>query len=118
MSNTRNTPVEALEFALPIRIEEYSLRRGSGGRGQHRGGEGLVRAIRFLAQATATVTAERRHHGPYGLAGGEAGAPGRNVLVRDNRPTDLPGKTTLALQPGDVLRLETPGGGGWGDKSA
>jgi len=115
MSNTRNTPVEALEFSLPIRVESYSLRRGSGGRGQHSGGEGLVRAIRFLSRTTATITAERRRRGPYGLAGGEPGAPGRNVLVREGQETPLPGKTTLALQPGDVLRIETPGGGGWGE---
>jgi len=114
MSNTRNTPVEALEMAYPIRVEEYSLRRGSGGRGRHRGGEGLVRAIRFLAPATATLTGERRRRAPYGLAGGQPGAPGRNVLIRDDAPTDLPGKMTLSLQPGDVIRVETPGGGGWG----
>ena len=114
MSNTRNTPVEALELAYPIRVEEYSLRRGSGGGGRHKGGEGLVRAIRFLAPATATLTGERRRRAPYGLAGGEPGAPGRNVLIRDGAPTDLPGKTTLSLHPGDVIRVETPGGGGWG----
>jgi len=115
MSNTRNTPVEALEYALPIRVEAYSLRRESGGRGRHAGGDGLVRAIRFLAPATATLTAERRRRGPYGLAGGKPGAPGRNVLIRDGAETALPGKTTLALQAGDVLRIETPGGGGWGE---
>ncbi len=114
MSNTRNTPVEALELAYPIRVEEYSLRRGSGGGGRHKGGEGLVRAIRFLAPATATLTGERRRRAPYGLAGGEPGAPGRNVLIRDGAPTDLPGKTTLSLHPGDAIRVETPGGGGWG----
>jgi len=120
MSNTRNTPVEALEYAYPIRVERYALRRGSGGEGRHRGGDGLVRALRFLAPATATLTSERRRRAPYGLAGGAPGAPGRNVLIRRNsllrdaEPTDLPGKVTLALQPGDVLHIETPGGGGWG----
>jgi len=116
MSNTRNTPVEALEMAYPIRVESYSLRHGSGGRGQHTGGDGLVRAIRFLAAATATLTGERRRRAPYGLAGGEPGAPGRNVLLRDDTSIDLPGKFTLALQPGDVIRVETPGGGGWGEQ--
>jgi N-methylhydantoinase B len=114
MSNTRNTPVEALEMAYPIRVETYALRHDSGGRGRHSGGDGLVRAIRFLAAATATLTGERRRLAPYGLAGGQPGAPGRNSLIRDGAPTDLPGKTTLALQPGDVIRVETPGGGGWG----
>ncbi len=115
MSNTRNTPVEALELAYPIRVEAYSLRHGSGGRGRYRGGDGLVRTIRFLAAATATLTGERRRRAPYGLAGGEPGAPGRNTLIHDGTPIDLPGKTTLALQPGDVIRVETPGGGGWGE---
>ena len=114
MSNTRNTPVEALEMAYPIRVEAYALRHDSGGRGRHTGGDGLIRAIRFLASATATLTGERRRLAPYGLAGGEPGAPGRNTLLRDGVPIDLPGKTTLALQPGDVVWIETPGGGGWG----
>jgi N-methylhydantoinase B len=114
MSNTRNTPVEALEMAYPIRIEEYSLRQDSGGRGLHAGGDGLVRAIRFLAPATATITADRRRRGPYGLAGGEPGAPGRNALIRQGQTIELPGKTTLAVEPGDVVHVETPGGGGWG----
>ncbi|MCW5861509.1 MAG: hydantoinase B/oxoprolinase family protein [Anaerolineae bacterium] len=115
MSNTRNTPVEALEYSYPIRVETYALRRGSGGRGRHSGGDGLLRAIRFLSPATATITSERRRRGPYGLSGGEAGAPGRNALLRDGQAVELPGKATLALEPGDVIRLETPGGGGWGE---
>ena len=82
--------------------------------GRHRGGEGLVRAIRFLAPATATLTGERRRLAPYGLAGGEPGAPGRNTLIRDGASADLPGKVTLSIQPGDVIHIETPGGGGWG----
>jgi len=114
MSNTRNTPVEALEMAYPIRVEAYALRHGSGGRGQHTGGDGLVRAICFLISATATLTGERRRRVPYGLAGGQPGAPGHNTLLRDGAAIDLPGKTTLALRPGDVIRIETPGGGGWG----
>ena len=114
MSNTRNTPVEALEMAYPIRVEAYALRHGSGGRGQHTGGDGLVRAICFLISATATLTGERRRRAPNGLAGGQPGAPGHNTLLRDGAAIDLPGKTTLALRPGDVIRIETPGGGGWG----
>ncbi len=114
MSNTRNTPVEALEIAYPIRVEAYSLRHGSGGQGRHTGGDGLVRAIHFLAAATATLTGERRRHAPYGLAGGQPGTPGHNTLIRDGATRDLPGKTTLVLRPGDVIRVETPGGGGWG----
>jgi N-methylhydantoinase B len=114
MSNTRNTPIEALEYGFPIRVEEYSLRDGSGGRGRHCGGDGLVRSIRFLAPATATITAERRRQPPYGLHGGEPGALGRNILIRDGKAAELPGKVTLAVKPNDVVSIETPGGGGWG----
>jgi len=114
MSNTRNTPVEALEYTFPIRVEAYSLRRGSGGRGLHRGGDGLERDIRFLAPATVTITAERRRRSPYGLAGGKAGAAGRNMLIRGGESTELPGKATFAVEADDTIRIETPGGGGWG----
>ena len=114
MSHTRNTPVETLEMAFPIRVEEYSLRRGSGGRGRQRGGDGLIRAICFLAPATVTITAERRRRGPYGLCGGHPGAPGRNVLLRPTGVMELPGKATFTVEPGDIIRVETPGGGGWG----
>jgi N-methylhydantoinase B len=114
MSNTRNTPIEALEYSYPIRIETYSLREGSGGRGQHAGGDGLKRTIRFLAPATVTITAERRRRGPYGLAGGQAGQPGRNTLHQGEETQDLPGKTTFTVQAGDAVEIDTPGGGGWG----
>jgi N-methylhydantoinase B len=113
MSNTRNTPVEALEYSFPIRVEEYSLREDSGGRGRHRGGDGLRRSIRFLALATVTITAERRRRSPYGLAGGEPGAPGRNRVIRDGQTIELPGKTTLGVDADDIILIETPGGGGW-----
>jgi N-methylhydantoinase B len=118
MSNTRNTPIEALEYAFPIRVEEYNLRAGSGGGGRHRGGDGLTRAIRFLAPATVTLTAERRRRPPYGLYDGEPGAPGRDTLIRGERAMELPGKATFQVEPGDVVRIETPGGGGWGRSAA
>ena len=114
MSNTRNTPVEALEYDYPVRIERYALRAGSGGRGQFDGGDGITRAIRFMAPATVTITADRRRRGPYGLAHGRSGRPGRNVLVRQSEELELPGKTTLTAEPGDIILIETPGGGGWG----
>jgi N-methylhydantoinase B len=115
MSNTRNTPIEALEHALPVRVERYALRRGSGGRGRHRGGDGLRRDLCFLVPVTATLLTERRRRAPWGLRGGQPGAPGRNRLLRPGQaPVDLPGKCTLRLEAGDVLSLETPGGGGWG----
>lgn len=114
MSNTRNTPVEALEYAFPLRVIEYSLRDGSGGDGRYRGGDGLVRAIQFLSPVTVTLMSERRERRPYGLQGGEAGECGQNILVRGDEATALPGKVTLELKTGDILRIETPGGGGWG----
>jgi N-methylhydantoinase B len=113
MSNTRNTPVEALEHSFPLRVTEYSLRQSSGGRGTHRGGEGLVRSIQFLAPVTVTITSERRERPPYGLQGGEPGKVGRNMLIRNGEEIPLPGKVTADLRPGDILRIETPGGGGW-----
>ena len=114
MSNTLNTPVEALEYAFPLRVEHYKLRSGSGGEGRQHGGEGLVRQIRFLAPVTVTITSERRDRPPYGLQGGQVGAPGRNVLMRGDEEQLLPGKVSLQLQAGEGIRIETPGGGGWG----
>jgi N-methylhydantoinase B len=118
MSNTRNTPIEALEHALPVRVECYTLRRGSGGAGRHPGGDGLRRDLRFLVPVTATFLSERRRHAPWGLAGGRPGAVGRNSLLRGGLETELPGKFTLSLLPGDVLSIQTPGGGGWGEAQA
>ncbi|RME53664.1 MAG: hydantoinase B/oxoprolinase family protein, partial [Caldilineae bacterium] len=115
MSNTLNTPVEALEMAYPLRLVRYGLRRGSGGTGRHRGGDGLVREYELLGDTTVTVLSERRVVGPWGLAGGQNGAPGRNVLIhRDGREEELPSKFTRRLRAGERLRIETPGGGGWG----
>jgi N-methylhydantoinase B len=114
MTNTRNTPVEALEQDLPLQVEAYALRDGSGGAGAHRGGEGIRRVYRFLAAATVTVNSERRHSAPYGLRGGEPGLPGRNVLIREGVEIPLEGKATFQVAAGDRLVIETPGGGGWG----
>jgi N-methylhydantoinase B/oxoprolinase/acetone carboxylase alpha subunit len=115
MTNTLNTPVEALEHAYPFRVRRYHLRRSSGGQGLHAGGDGIVREIEVLAPCDATLLTERRTLAPYGLAGGNAGAPGRNTLVRaDGREELLPAKITVRLAPGDAIRVETPGGGGWG----
>jgi N-methylhydantoinase B len=114
MTNTLNTPVEALEYAYPFRVRCYALRPGSGGRGAHRGGDGLVREIEFLCPAAVTILSERRRTAPYGLRGGESGARGRNVLIRDGEEQDLPGKVQFQAREGDVLSMRTPGGGGWG----
>jgi N-methylhydantoinase B len=118
MTNTLNTPVEALEIAFPFRLLRYALRRGSGGAGRHRGGDGIVREVRFLAPATVTMLSERRAVAPWGLAGGAPGQPGRNVLVRagkEEQEEELPSKFSVRVAPGDQLRVETPGGGGWGN---
>jgi N-methylhydantoinase B len=111
MSNTLNTPVESLETALPLRVDEYSLRRGSGGRGKHRGGDGARRVYRPTEPCTVTLLTERRRRVPRGAHGGGGGARGINTL--DGR--ELPPKCRESLAPGSVLLIETPGGGGWGD---
>jgi N-methylhydantoinase B len=110
MSNTLNTPVEALELEFPLRVVEYSLRRGSGGDGRWRGGDGVIRELEALAQLRYSLITERRRHAPPGAAGGEPGLPGRNLL--DGR--ELPPKVSGELAPGQRLRIETPGGGGYG----
>src|SRR2546426_498016 len=115
MTNTLNTPVEPLEFAYPPRIEEYRLIPGTGGPGQHSGGDGIRRSVRFLARrGTASILSERRALRPKGLEGGDDGRPGKNLLVRNGRRRRLPAKVTLELRRGDLLVIETPGGGGWG----
>jgi N-methylhydantoinase B len=110
MSNTLNTPVEALELEFPLRAAEYAVRRGTGGHGRHRGGDGVVRELEALAPMRFSLISERRRHAPPGAAGGEPGAPGRNLLNGE----ELPGKVSGELRPGDRLRIETPGGGGHG----
>jgi N-methylhydantoinase B len=109
MSNTLSTPTEALELAYPIRVERNALRLGSGGGGRHRGGDGVVRELRVLEPCRVSIVSERRRHAPKGRKGGAPGAPGRNLLNGE----ELPAKVTRALGPGDVVRIETPGGGGY-----
>jgi N-methylhydantoinase B len=116
MTNSMNTPVEAFETAYPARIVRYTLRRGSGGKGKYRGGDGIVREIRFLTKAQVTVLSDRRKFAPYGLEGGKPGKRGRNRILRANGAVeDRPGKFAASLGAGDVLSIETPGGGGWGE---
>ncbi len=115
MSNTLNTPVEALELEFPVRVTRYALRPGSGGAGAHRGGDGVVRELQALRDMTFSVIGERRRHAPPGAAGGADGTPGRTVLTgADGRETVLDGKATGPLRAGERLRQETPGGGGYG----
>ncbi len=116
MTNTQNTPVEALESALPLRVLRYALRDGSGGDGRHRGGDGIVRDYEFLVPAQITLNTERRGFAPYGLNGGQPGQPGQNLLLRadDAEPQAIPAKYTARLAPGDRISIATPGGGGWG----
>jgi N-methylhydantoinase B len=114
MTNSLNTPVEALEYAYPFRVRRYSYRGGSGGAGRFHGGDGLVREIELLGAAQVTMLADRRVFGPYGLNGGSEGAKGRTVLVTGKTEKALPGKCNLQVSAGDVIRIETPGGGGWG----
>ncbi|MGI8861908.1 MAG: hydantoinase B/oxoprolinase family protein [Gaiellaceae bacterium] len=110
MSNTLNTPVEALELSYPLRVERYELRRGSGGAGLFRGGDGVVRELRVLEQCRLSLLTQRRELAPRGAAGGAEGLPGRNLL----NEKELPAFVTMDLEPGDLLRIETPGGGGYG----
>lgn len=120
MTNTRLTDVELLEHRYPVRVRSFAIRRGSGGLGLHRGGDGVIREIEFLQPATASLLTQRR--GPYapsGLAGGQSGALGRNELRRAEAPETtiaLPASALIALQPGDLLSIHTPGGGGYGVK--
>jgi N-methylhydantoinase B/oxoprolinase/acetone carboxylase alpha subunit len=117
MTNTRDTPVEALERSLPLRVRRYALRRGTGGGGAHRGGDGIERELEMLEDTTASLVTERRTSAPWGLAGGAPGAVGENWLLPggdDRRARALPDKVTVALSEGDVLRIRTPGGGGYG----
>ncbi len=113
MTNTLNTPVEALEHACPIEVAYFRIRRGSGGSGIWRGGDGLERAYRLPTSTEVTLLSERRRHPPPGLAGGGPGAPGENLLIRQGTPLALPGKATFKARAGDALVVRTPGGGGF-----
>lgn len=118
MTNTQNTPAEAMELDYPLRVWRYELRPASGGAGAHPGGDGLVREVEVLADCTLTVQSERRENAPWGLAGGRPGAVGHNILRRaDGTEVELPSKGTWQLTRGDRIRIETPGGGGWGKPS-
>lgn len=114
MTNSLNTPVEALEYAYPFRVRQYSYRKNSGGAGKHRGGDGLIREIELLGAAQVTLLSDRRMFAPYGLAGGESGSTGRSDLIVEGATTPLPGKCNIQTDAGAILRIATPGGGGWG----
>ncbi len=114
MTNSLNTPAEALEYAYPLRVREYRLRKGSGGRGKQRGGDGVVREIETLVPSRMSLLADRRMRGSYGLSGGAAGHPAVDTIIRDNRKQRINAKSSHELKPGDRIRIETPGGGGWG----
>jgi len=108
--------VEAIEHYLPVRITQYSLRKHSGGAGASRGGDGIVREYEMLTDTSVTLLSDRREGAPYGAEGGEPGQSGRNTLIRDGKSQRLPGKVQMALKAGDRLRIETPGGGGYGKR--
>jgi len=114
MTNTLNTPVEALEYAYPLRVLRYAIRKGTGGMGKFRGGEGVQRDIELLTNAQVTLLTERRDRGPYGINGGQPGNPGQNLIIRGEKEISLPGKGSVDLQSGDILSIRTPGGGGYG----
>jgi N-methylhydantoinase B len=115
MTNSLNTPIEAFEHTYPFRVRRYAVRRGSGGGGRFRGGDAIVRELEALCRAQVTILSDRRRYAPYGLNGGEAGRPGRNTLVMtDGTERELGGKASATVEAGTVVRVETPGGGGYG----
>ena len=115
MTNSLNTPAEALEYAYPLRVRKYSLRAGSGGEGEFRGGDGIVREIEVLTDCEVTLLADRRSRGPWGLSGGADGAPGKTFITRSDGSVDeMPAKFSTRLRSGERIKIETPGGGGWG----
>ena len=117
MTNSLNTPAEALEYSYPFRVTRYSLRTDSGGDGKHRGGDGIVRELEMLTDAEVTLLSDRRKTRPYGLSGGGDGTPGRtSVLRNDGSEEELPSKGSTRLKRGERVRVETPGGGGWGSR--
>lgn len=117
MTNTMNTPIEALEFAFPLRLKQYAIRRGSGGPGKFNGGDGLIRDVEFLGPARVTLLSERRKLPPPGSKGGSHAHPGENVLFKSGyEEIKLSGKETIDVSSGDILSIRTPGGGGWGNQ--
>ena len=116
MTNSLNTPLEALENYLPLRIKRYCLRRGSGGGGKNKGGEGIIREYEFHVPTQVTIISERRKFAPYGIQGGKSGKKGKNILISKGKKIPLSSKVNIKVLPGDVLRIETPGGGGYGRK--
>jgi N-methylhydantoinase B len=114
MTNSLNTPAEALEYAYPLRVREYRIRKGSGGTGEHRGGDGVIREIETLVPARMSLLADRRKRGPYGLSGGDNGKPGSAAIIHKGRARRIGSKGSWELEAGDRVRIETPGGGGWG----
>ncbi|HYE66145.1 MAG TPA: hydantoinase B/oxoprolinase family protein, partial [Pyrinomonadaceae bacterium] len=115
MTNSLNTPAEALEYAYPLRVRTYRIRRGSGGKGRQRGGDGVVREIETLVPARMSLLADRRKRGPYGLSGGGEGSVGHDSIIRRGRTQAISSKGSWQLAAGDRVRIETPGGGGFGD---
>ncbi len=116
MTNSLNTPIEALENYLPIRINKYLLRKGSGGKGKFRGGDGIIREYKFLVETEVSILSERRRIPPYGIKGGRHGKAGKNYLIKGRKRILLPSKVNFVASAGDILRIETPGGGGFGIK--
>jgi N-methylhydantoinase B len=114
MTNSWNTPTEVLEETYPVRVKRYTIRTGSGGIGKHRGGDGIVREVEFLSPVEVGLLTDRRKTAPYGLFGGHSGKRGKNTLIRGAKSKVLAGKTSFVANAGDILRIETPGGGGWG----
>jgi N-methylhydantoinase B len=116
MTNSLNTPAEALEYAYPLRVRRYGLRSGSGGSGKHFGGDGVVRELEVLTESEVTLLADRRTRGPWGLQGGADGKAGTAAVLRsDGSVQELPGKFNVRLQTGERIRVESPGAGGWGE---
>jgi N-methylhydantoinase B len=114
MTNSLNTPAEALEYAYPLRVRKYKIRKGSGGKGKQRGGDGVIREIETLVPARMSLLADRRKHGPYGLSGGEDGQPGNATMIHKGQTRKIGSKGSWELVAGDRVCIETPGGGGWG----
>lgn len=116
MTNTLNTPIEAIEFNYPFMVTEYAIRNESGGKGENDGGDGIIREIQLETEAEITILSERRKRSPFGLMGGDAGKKGANMVIKKGQLTLKPGKFQERLLPGDIVRIETPGGGGYGIK--